>query len=123
MSDRYFDHTGRGPSPSAAVPSAFLYTSTYLFGALSCEAGIAVLDVYERDDAFAKMQRAGERLIADCRSRARRPPGAPMRVTASGNVFFAAHRRLPISLKFWTLNSQTKSLKKLIFSNQLHILN
>jgi glutamate-1-semialdehyde aminotransferase len=45
------------------VPSAFHYTSTHLFGAVSCEAGIAALDVYERDNAFAKMQRAGERRI------------------------------------------------------------
>ena len=31
---------------------------------MCCRAGIATLDVYERDNAFARMQRAGERLIA-----------------------------------------------------------
>lgn len=41
-----------------------LYTSTYLYSAVCCRAGIATLDVYERDNAFARMQRAGERLIA-----------------------------------------------------------
>jgi glutamate-1-semialdehyde 2,1-aminomutase len=53
-----------GTEPMRRGVECILYTSTYLFGAASCEAGIAVLDVYERDNAFAKMQRAGERLIA-----------------------------------------------------------
>jgi glutamate-1-semialdehyde aminotransferase len=29
-----------------------------------CVAGITTLDVYERDNAFSRMQRAGERLVA-----------------------------------------------------------
>jgi glutamate-1-semialdehyde 2,1-aminomutase len=40
-----------------------LYTSTSLFSAVCCEAGIATLDIYERDNAFAKMDRAGRRLM------------------------------------------------------------
>jgi glutamate-1-semialdehyde 2,1-aminomutase len=41
-----------------------LYASTYVYSAVCCRAGIATLDIYERDNAFATMQRAGERLIA-----------------------------------------------------------
>jgi glutamate-1-semialdehyde 2,1-aminomutase len=41
-----------------------LYASTYVYSAVCCRAGIATLDVYERDNAFDTMQRAGERLIA-----------------------------------------------------------
>ncbi len=40
-----------------------LYASTYVYSAVCCRAGIATLDVYERDDAFATMQHAGERLV------------------------------------------------------------
>ncbi|MGI9325309.1 MAG: aminotransferase class III-fold pyridoxal phosphate-dependent enzyme, partial [Pseudomonadales bacterium] len=40
-----------------------LYASTYVYSAVCCRAGIATLDVYERDNAFATMQRAGERLV------------------------------------------------------------
>jgi glutamate-1-semialdehyde aminotransferase len=36
-----------------------------------CRAGIATLDVYERDNAFATMQRAGERLITGIQKAAR----------------------------------------------------
>ena len=41
-----------------------LYTSTYYFSAVCCRAGIATLDVYERDGAFDKIMSAGKRLIA-----------------------------------------------------------
>ncbi len=41
-----------------------LYASTYIYSAVSCRAGIATIDVYERDNAYASMQRAGERLMA-----------------------------------------------------------
>ena len=41
-----------------------LYSSTYLFSAVCCRAAITTLDVYERDNVFATMQRAGERLIS-----------------------------------------------------------
>ncbi len=41
-----------------------LYASTYLYSAVCCRAGIATLDVYERDNVFATMQRSGERWVA-----------------------------------------------------------
>lgn len=60
-------HASAGLMGTEALRSGaerILYSSTYLFSAVCCRAGIATLDVYERDDAFATMQRAGERLIA-----------------------------------------------------------
>jgi glutamate-1-semialdehyde 2,1-aminomutase len=48
-----------------------LYASTYLYSSVCCRAGIATLDVYERDNAFATMQRAGERLLAVMRKAAK----------------------------------------------------
>ena len=48
-----------------------LYSSTYLFGAVCCRAAIATLDIYERDNAFAIMQRAGERLITGVKKAAK----------------------------------------------------
>lgn len=41
-----------------------LYASTFIYSAVCCRAGIATLNVYERDNAFATMQRSGERLVA-----------------------------------------------------------
>jgi glutamate-1-semialdehyde 2,1-aminomutase len=41
-----------------------LYASTYLYSAVCARAGITTLDVYERDNVFATMQRAGERLTS-----------------------------------------------------------
>lgn len=41
-----------------------LYTSTYLFGAVAMRAGVVTLDIYERDNAFAAIERAGKRLMA-----------------------------------------------------------
>jgi glutamate-1-semialdehyde 2,1-aminomutase len=40
-----------------------LYSSTYIFGAIAFRAAIATLDVYERDNAFAVMERSGRRLL------------------------------------------------------------
>jgi glutamate-1-semialdehyde 2,1-aminomutase len=40
-----------------------LYTSTYLFSAVCCAAGVATLDLYERDNAFAAIEHAGQRLM------------------------------------------------------------
>ena len=48
-----------------------LYASTYLYSAVCFQAAIATLDVYERDNAFAAMQRGGERLIAGIGAAAR----------------------------------------------------
>ncbi len=39
-----------------------LYTSTYVFEAPPMRAALAVLDIYERDDVFRRLTRAGERL-------------------------------------------------------------
>ncbi len=47
-----------------------LYASTYVYSAVCCRAGIATLDVYERDGAFASMQRAGKRLLSGIRKAA-----------------------------------------------------
>ena len=58
-------HSIAGLMGTAAVRGGaerLLYASTYLYSAVCCRAGIATLDVYERDNAFATMQRAGERL-------------------------------------------------------------
>lgn len=49
-----------------------LYSSTYLFGAISFRAAIATLDVYERDNAFASMERSGQRLVDGLRAAAGR---------------------------------------------------
>lgn len=38
-------------------------TATYMFSAVAHRVGIAVLDIYERDDALTHMQRMGQRLI------------------------------------------------------------
>jgi len=38
-------------------------TATYMFSAVAHRVGIAVLDIYERDDALSHMQHMGERLI------------------------------------------------------------
>ena len=51
---------GREPLREAA--SSILYTSTYIFSAVCFRAAIATLDVYERDNAFAKILQAAERL-------------------------------------------------------------
>lgn len=40
-----------------------LYTSTYLFSAVCAAAGVVTLDIYERDNAFAKIEHAGQRLM------------------------------------------------------------
>lgn len=53
-----------GKEPMRRGAERILYTSTYLFSAVCCVAGITTLDVYERDNAFGRMQRAGERLVA-----------------------------------------------------------
>lgn len=39
-----------------------LYTSTYVFEAPPMRAALAVLDIYQRDDVFRRLTRAGERL-------------------------------------------------------------
>jgi glutamate-1-semialdehyde 2,1-aminomutase len=49
-----------------------LYASTYLFGAIGYQAAIATLDVYERDNAFAKMERSGQRLVDGLHKAAKR---------------------------------------------------
>lgn len=47
-----------------------LYTSTTIFSQVCARAAIATIDVYERDDAFGAISRAGERLIAGIRAAA-----------------------------------------------------
>ena len=59
-----------GTEPFRPGAERILYTSSYLFSAVCCAAGITTLDVYRRDDAFERMLRAGERLIAGIRAAA-----------------------------------------------------
>ncbi|MEY4237965.1 MAG: hypothetical protein RL339_566 [Pseudomonadota bacterium] len=53
-----------GKEPLREAASSILYTSTYIFSAVCFRAAIATLDVYERDNAFAKILQAAERLRA-----------------------------------------------------------
>ncbi len=66
-----------GTDAVRAGAERILYSSTYLFSAVCCRAGIATIDVYERDNAFATMQRAGERLVAGVK-KAAKSHGQPM---------------------------------------------
>ncbi len=52
-----------GKEPMRRGAEDISYTSTFLFGAVGYRAAIATLDIYERDGAFEKIERAGERLI------------------------------------------------------------
>ncbi|MEE4361706.1 MAG: aminotransferase class III-fold pyridoxal phosphate-dependent enzyme [Pseudomonadales bacterium] len=52
---------GRSAQRSAAAKIPF--TASFAFGATACAAGIATLDVYARDQALARMERAGARLV------------------------------------------------------------
>lgn len=61
-----------GKEPQRGGAERILYTSTYLFSAVCFTAAMTTLDVYQRDNAFEKMKRAGERLIAGIRSGAER---------------------------------------------------
>jgi glutamate-1-semialdehyde 2,1-aminomutase len=58
-----------------------LYTSTCLYSAVCCVAAKTTIDVFERDNAFAAMQHAGERLVAGIKKAAQRH-GHP--ITVSG---------------------------------------
>ena len=49
-----------------------LYTSTYIFSAVCFKAGVATLDIYERDNAFQTMTRAGKRLITGIEAAAKK---------------------------------------------------
>ena len=60
-----------GNNRSRGGAERILYSSTYLFSAVCCRAGIATLDIYEKDNAFATMQRAGERFVAGVKQAAR----------------------------------------------------
>ena len=55
-----------------AAAEQLLYSSTFLFSAVCFAAGTVTLDVYERDDAFARMVRSGDRLVAGLHAAARR---------------------------------------------------
>ena len=51
-----------GLEPLREAASRILYTSTYIYSAVCFRAAIATLDIYERDNGFAAMVSAGERL-------------------------------------------------------------
>lgn len=80
-----------GKEPLRAAASSILYTSTYIYSAVCFRAAIATLDVYERDNAFAAIQRAAERLRAGVLAAAGRH-GLDLRFTGPAshpNVLFA----------------------------------
>lgn len=52
-----------GTETLRASAEQLLYTSTTIFSALCARASIATLDIYERDNVFDAMTRAGERLM------------------------------------------------------------
>lgn len=53
-----------GTSALRGGAERILYASSYIYSAVCFRAAITTLDVYERDNAFAAIERAGQRLIA-----------------------------------------------------------
>ncbi|MCK5680320.1 aminotransferase class III-fold pyridoxal phosphate-dependent enzyme [bacterium] len=61
-----------GTEPLRGGAERLLYTSSYIFSAVCFKAGIVTLDVYERENAFEKMMRAGKRLLSGIKTAARK---------------------------------------------------
>ncbi len=51
-----------GSEELRAAARSIMFTASFAFDAVALRAAIATLEVYDRDDAFARIQRSGERL-------------------------------------------------------------